>query len=297
MSSHTSDLESIEAENIAATLARVLPRPAPIASPDASYQTGGVTITGERHLALPPGWTLQLLDDEKFLPYPRRVRATAAVDDLASFIAYIERNTAAQPATTVWCKTDPVDGALRFLAILNDNEDEQDLAGWRDHRCAFEPRKSVEWLRWKAADRKQFSQLEFAAFLEDNRVDIATVDGLPTGAQMLELALNMEATQDVRFKSAIRLASGGVQLQFVQDDDAQTLARMQLFERFAIGIPVFWGGAPYRLDARLRYRVRDGRAVFWFELERADRVFDAAAATLIEQVREQSGVPFFFGQS
>lgn len=112
---------------------------------------------------------------------------------------------------------------------------------------------------------------------------------------MLEMALTFEANQDMRFKSAIRLQSGGVQMQFVQDDDAQTLQKMQVFDRFSLGFPVFWNGDAYRIDARLRYRVRDGKLTFWFELIRQDKVLESATQTLISQIREKTGNPFFFG--
>jgi len=278
-------LEATGGENLAETLARELKTPTTIASP-----ADGL----DRHLVLPPGWSHQVLDDDKVLDHPRRAKAAAAAEDLDSFIGYLDRN-AADETTTVWCKADMVAGLLRFTALLNDHDPGSGAAGWRDHTCSFEPRMSVEWKRWQSHDRKPFDQVAFATFIEDNRSDIASVEGMPTGAQMLEMALSMEATQDVRFKSAIRLANGGVQLQFVQDDDAQTLARMQLFERFSIGLPVFWNGDAYRLDARLRYRVRDGKVTFWYELERPDRVFESAARTLVDQVRERAGAPFFFG--
>ena len=124
---------------------------------------------------------------------------------------------------------------------------------------------------------------------------LASVEGQPTGSQMLEMALTFEANQDMRFKSAIRLQNGGVQMSFVQDDDAQTLQKMQVFDRFSIGCPVFWNGDAYRIDARLRYRVRDGKLTFWFELIRQDKVLEDATSTLIGQIKEKTGTPFFFG--
>jgi uncharacterized protein YfdQ (DUF2303 family) len=278
-------LEATGGENLAETLARELKTPTTIASP-----ADGL----DRHLVRPARRQHQVLDDDKVLDHPRRAKAAATAEDLDSFIGYLDRN-ATDETTTVWCKADMVAGLLRFTALLNDHDPGSGAAGWRDHTCSFEPRMSVEWKRWQSHDRKPFDQVAFATFIEDNRGDIASVEGMPTGAQMLEMALSMEATQDVRFKSAIRLANGGVQLQFVQDDDAQTLARMQLFERFSIGLPVFWNGDAYRLDARLRYRVRDGKVTFWYELERPDRVFESAARTLVDQVRERAGAPFFFG--
>jgi uncharacterized protein YfdQ (DUF2303 family) len=109
------------------------------------------------------------------------------------------------------------------------------------------------------------------------------------------MALTFEANQDMRFKSAVRLQNGGVQMSFVQDDDVQTLQKMQVFDRFSIGVPVFWNGDAYRIDARLRYRVRDGKLAFWFELIRKDKVLEAATQTLIDKIRVQTDLPFFFG--
>ena len=123
----------------------------------------------------------------------------------------------------------------------------------------------------------------------------ATYENLPTGAQMLEMALAFEATQDFRFKSAVRLQNGGQNLSFVQDDDDATLQRMQLFEKFSIGIPVFRNGDAYRVDARLRYRVRDAKLAFTYELTRFDKVLEAAASDVITAIREKTGNPFFFG--
>jgi len=45
-----------------------------------------------------------------------------------------------------------------------------------------------------------------------------------------------------------------------------------------------------------RYRVRDGKLTFWFELIRQDKVLDAATQTLIAQIREKTDNPFFFGE-
>lgn len=103
------------------------------------------------------------------------------------------------------------------------------------------------------------TQAEFATFIEDNLADIAGSDGLPSGADMLRMSIDFEAKQDMRFKSALRLQSGGVDLAFVQQEDNGTLEKMKLFDRFAIGVPVFWGDAAYRVEARLRYRVREGK--------------------------------------
>ncbi|WP_316150485.1 DUF2303 family protein [Cupriavidus sp. BIC8F] len=249
-----------------------------------------------RRVALPPGWTLEERDDESRLGAPLRKRAKVRLLDADSFIEYVKRHGSLVDST-IWGKADYQAGKVEFVSIINDHGEDDNKPQWRDHTARFSPEFSEEWRRWFGGNRKPMSQAEFAAFIEENLKDVASQDGagLPTGAQMLEMALSFEASQDMRFKSAIRLANGGVQMSFTQDDDDQTLQKMQLFERFAIGIPVFWNGDAYRVDARLRYRVREAKLTFWYELIRQDKTLEAATATLITKIREQTGTPFFFG--
>ncbi|SDR52722.1 DUF2303 family protein [Paraburkholderia tuberum] len=274
--------------NIAETLAREMKTPIEIGSDAAGAL---------RRIALPPNWNLREYDDSKYLAAPLRKTATIRLRTVEDFVSYVKRHGSLTDST-IWCEADYPQGKVSFLAILNDNGEDPEKAAWRDHRAHFSPEFSEEWKRWIGLHKKAMSQIEFAAFLEENSKDIAgPTDGenLPTGAQMLEMALAFEATQDYRFKSAVRLQNGGQNLSFVQDDDDATLQRMQLFERFSIGIPVFRNGDAYRVDARLRYRQRDAKLTFHYELIRFDKVLEAAANGVITSIREQTGNPFFFG--
>lgn len=272
-------------ENIAETLARELKQP---------LEMSAGAPAGIRRIAVPPGWSINQSDDEKYFNTPRRKIAKVSLTETDSFIDYVKRHGSLADST-IWCIADYREGDVDFIAIINDHGDDEDKAAWRDHLATYKPEFSEEWTRWAAHNKKPFNQAEFATFIEDNLKDIASVDGQPTGAQMLEMALTFEANQDKRFKSAIRLQSGGVQMSFVEDDDAQTIAKMQVFDRFSIGVPVFWNGVAYRVDARLRYRVREGVLTFWYEMIRRDKVLEDASQTLISHIREKTGSPFFFG--
>lgn len=274
--------------NLAETLAREMK--APVEIPSQIDQ-------GFFRIALPPGWKLEERDEEKLFNTPRRKRAKVRLHDTESFVAYVTRHGSLTDST-IWCMADYKAGKVSFSAIINDHGEDNDKQAWRDHIAHYQPEFSEEWSRWIGANKKAFSQAEFAAFIEDNLKDIVCQDdaSLPTGAQMLEMALSFEANQDMKFKSAIRLQNGGVQMSFAQDDDAQTIQKMQMFERFAIGLPVFWNGDAYRIDARLRYRVREGKLTFWFELIRQDKTLEAATKTSIEAIRDKTGSPFFFGE-
>lgn len=277
-----------ETPNLAETLAREMKQPIlMLDAPESSI----------RRAALPPGWTLQEKDEANLQKTPRRKIANVVLLDADSFIEYVKRHGSLTDST-IWCETDYKLGKVNFKAIINDHGSDEANPAWRDHTAKYSPEFSEEWARWIASNNKAFSQTDFAKFIDDNLKDVASQegDGMPSGAQMLEMAISFEANQDMRFKSAIRLQSGGVQMQFVQDDDAQTIEKMQMFDRFAIGIPVFWSSDAYKIEARLRYRIRDGKLHFWYELIRQDKTLEAATKTIIATVREKTGSPFFFGE-
>ena len=138
-------------------------------------------------------------------------------------------------------------------------------------------------------------QIAGGEFIDNNQADIASPEGYPSSAEMLNMALNFEAKQDYRFKSSVRLQNGGVNMTFVQDDDKGTVEQMKVFDKFAIGIPVYFGGDAYQINVLLRYRHRDGTVVFWYELVRPDLVMKAATDTIIEKIKAECGQPFFFG--
>jgi uncharacterized protein YfdQ (DUF2303 family) len=273
--------------NIAETLAEVLPQ-AHIAL-DAAPGSDRVL-----HVAVPKGHTLQTIDLEPLLQRPRRAKLVTHMADAESFLAYVHRHHT--EATVAWCAFNPQSFALSFVAVLDDLAP-NGTPGWRGHSVHFTPELSAEWKVWTASNAKAQAQIEFAAFLERNESDIAAVEGMPTSLQMMQMATAFEANSEKRVKSVVKLQGGGTRLEFVDEDNAETEANMKLFERFAVGIPVFWAGPAYRIDSRLKYRHASGKVNFWYELIRADRVHESAAKELIEKVRAglPAGLPLMMG--
>lgn len=279
-------LEATANENLAETLAREMKEPKVL------INAVGQNFHG---VALPPGWRYEAQDLEKLLSQPRRKIGRLKLTETESFTDYVVRHGHAA-RSAIYCVADFTKGELGFTAILNDHGADKEAQDWRDHRAGFAPEKSEEWKRWNDKNAHHFSQLGFALFLEDNMKDITSGEGFPTGAQMLAMAVGFEAKQDMRFKSAVRLQSGGVRLEYIEDEDKGTIEAMTLFEKFQIAIPVFRADtARYPIEARLRYRVKDGSLVFWYELIRADLIMEQAARALVESVRGITQLPFYFG--
>lgn len=237
----------------------------------------------ELHAFVPEGYEIKSL--QHLLPSPSRKKARVTMADADSFIAYVKKH--AEPGTTLYCDSNFEAQTVSIVGILNEHS--TDAAQWRDHTATYSPNQTVEWKRWNANNKKQMSQVDFATFLEENLGDIAAIEGMPTGTQMLTMALQFEANADKRFKSKIGLQGGGVNLEFVSTDDKETLERMVFFERFTLGLRVFISGSGYPLEARLKYRQTNEKLTFWYELIRQDRVFQDAITDDIAKIKDGTG--------
>lgn len=286
-----------EGGNIAATLAQVLPKAGLLGTVPLPAGVHALTIS---HYAVPKGTDVKELkhDLEHLLPAPRATRAHAKLAGPADFLAYVARYK--KPETLVWCDFNPQSFRLKFTAVIDEHANGQ--PGWRRHTAELDPLFSAEWKVWKESwDRKSMAQTPFAEFLQENGTDIASTDesakaGYPTALQMLTMATNFVMNEERSFKSAVRLQSGGVRMTYVADPDKGTTEDMAMFEKFQIGIPVFHGAGAWAIDARLKYRNNSGKLSFHYELVRPDRVHQAAAEQLIDQVRTGLGeVPLLFG--
>lgn len=288
-------MDPIQTKNIAETLVAELPKPFVLGVSGSEGESADSII----HFAVPKNHVVVQYDNEPMLARPRRTKATATMTDEASFVAYVERNTI--PGSVVWCDLNPSDSKLSFTAVFDEHD--RGMPGWRAHQAKYTPRLAPEWVLWTSHNKQTKSQMAFAEFIEQNEQDISTLEGYPTSLDMMKMATEFEARQDQRLKSTVRLQSGGVALDYVANDDAGTIERMKVFDKFAIGIPVFWSVPKpgesiqaYQLRARLRYRQQQAAVNFHYELIRPDLIHQRAAQELIERVRAAIGsTPLLMG--
>ena len=254
--------------------------------------TNTVDENGVPFVVVPQNYAVH--DLEKLLPQPTRKRGTVIMLDGASFIEHLKKH--GEPGETViYADVDYEASKYGLVAVINDHSD--DTPQWRDHRATLEPIKSLEWKRWTGKNSVAMPQADFAAFIEDNMGDVASVDGMPTGKDMLEMALNFQANSEKRFKKKLDPQGGGAHLEYVDQADEATSTKMRFFERFTIGIPVFQGATDgYHVEARLKFRMTNGDLRFWYELVRPDRVFKTAVATEINKIKEAAGFTVLFGR-
>jgi uncharacterized protein YfdQ (DUF2303 family) len=286
------ELSSIDSPNIAATIAEISAKPSQVAESDYG-----------RLFAVPEGYRLETDQAlHQLNSTPHRKAGAVQLRTVESFVQYVNQHR--QPQTQIYVVVTPDNAAnpLVATAVFNDHgfEAESDEPGWRDFRAVFQPDSSAEWKTWITSNGKRMSQVQFATFIEDNLKCFAGAgtdggDDFPSGGAMLQMALAFEASQDKRIKSSVRIQSGGIQLEYVDNDDAATVSRMQAFDRFRLGLAPFWRGAAYPLESRLRYRNSGGELQLWYDLVRPDLVVDYAVEELINKIETETSITPIFG--
>jgi uncharacterized protein YfdQ (DUF2303 family) len=167
-----------------------------------------------------------------------------------SFVRYVDRH---QSETTV-CYADPE--TLTVRGVINDHGP-QAAPGWRDHVALLRLTKTPGWLRWTGAHAKFMSQVEFAELIDEGITEI----GEPAGADLLEFAQSIKATQSAAFRSEIRLTDGRTQFSYVEELDTKAGAdgQMAIPETITLVVEPFFGAPAIQLTARLRYRLAGGK--------------------------------------
>lgn len=230
-------------------------------------------------LVLPPGYQQQDITSaiEKAAFAPFRKKGTIATGDVPSLLQYM---TDQKHQDLGYVYADP--DARSITAVFNDQR-AGGVPGWRDHRAVFSALYTPEFTRWMAKDKQQFSQTEFAEFIEDNFADLAGEDA----GLLLNVATTIAATTGINFASAKRLQDGQTQLTYNEEINATAGAdgSMRIPQKFTLGMRIFKNGEGYALTARLKYRLNGGAVKFHYELERPERAVEDAFTGYVNQVR------------
>lgn len=199
-----------------------------------------------------------------------------------SFCSYVSSHRQ-EARTTLYADR----SAARIVAIFDDHRAGDDslddvLAGWGRHRAVLTLQRTPAWLAWTQLSGTPRNQLDFADFLEDHAADIRE----PIAAELLEIATTLQATSGAAMKSAIRLDNGQVQFRYEETIDARAghTGTLQIPSRIALGLAPFDGVTPFRVEARLRYRLNSGSVSLTVLLDRPDDVERACFSEVLKAI-------------
>lgn len=243
---------------------------------------------------------------------PVRRRGTALLEDLDSFIEHTNRFK--DEGSVLFGHADPK--APSLTSVLDYHPSEKLAEGgtpprFGQHRGLYRFPLSDEWKAWAEFNGKSMDQGLFAEFIENRITDVidpSAVTGmakeLVEGAAQLSLATPSNLVQlshglTVRVGSRVQnvktLQSGAVSMQYDTTHTDENGAPLSIPSAFLLGLPVFRNGSPYQLAARLRYRVTAGNVVWFYELYRADRIFDHAFKEACLEAMNETALPLFLG--
>lgn len=229
---------------------------------------------------LPEGYKLNSM--EQLLEKPNRIKGTVNLLTSDSFIQYIKRFV--DPRTVIFADQP----RIKFTAILDYHETNADPE-WAEHKAIYACPLSDQWNEWNEKNKRAMDQLQFAEFIELHISDIAPAGEDKndlSGAQLLEMVLAFQETRKSEFKSVRRLQDGTFSFAFTDEKGG---GNTSLPEKIRLAIPPFHNGVYYALEAKLRYRLKDGDLALWYELIEPKTILEAAFKSVLTSI--QDGLP------
>lgn len=248
---------------------------------------------------------------------PLRREGVAVMTSLDSFIDHVNRFS--DPDSALFADDNRQSPSISAVLDYHERENIQDerqaepLTRFGKHRTMFAFPLSDEWASWLASNGKTMSMAAFARFLEDRIGDILDgsrddfpasiaklIDATPSAkvagpSALYNLATNLKVHESSVVEQATNLASGEGELKFRSEHTDASGNKLIVPSLFMIGIPVFRHGEPFKIAARLRYRKTGEGILFWFDLHRADLVFDTAFKEGCKAASVDTKLPLYFG--
>jgi uncharacterized protein YfdQ (DUF2303 family) len=274
------------------------------------------TVDGEVPAAFVVAKGVQVIDAkphlDKYRTAPERRIGTSRLLELVSFIAIVNRFKDAD--SILFADSDPKKPSITGIFDYHPAGPDHRKARFGQHRAIYNFPLSEEWKAWTAKDGQPMNQGEFAAFLEDRIADVAEPNpekmgdtarafaqklGLDVGfvfpARLLQLSRDFAVHANEKVRTAINLATGEAQIQYEAEHVDQQGTPLKIPGAFLLGLPVFKGGQPFEVAARLRYRVASGQISWWFNLYRIDLINDFAFKEAFDQAKRETGLPLLVG--
>lgn len=255
-----------------------------------------VVSHGDRSfLVVPDGLkTQEISDPHGLLPRPSHVKQALTVQTEASLGDYVDRFKG--PSTILLADI----SASAIVALIDYHRpsaapaDVDPVAENLDHKATLSLPFSEEWKTWTGVDGKMMGQLEFARFIEENAAEIEA----PSGAELLEVARDLQAVRNVDFRAAVRTNSDNENFEYVDETTAKSKAGgVEVPSRFELKLPVYFDGRSVQLFAFLRWKLDEGKLLLGVKLHRAEHVRQAVFKEIVGDLASRTGCPAVYGRT
>jgi uncharacterized protein YfdQ (DUF2303 family) len=242
---------------------------------------------------------------EEWRSAPARKKGTAKPATLESFIDLTNRHK--DEHSVIFAQTTWPNPSL--TAILNYNEEgDKGAARFGDHRFLYAFPITDEFKAWAEKDEQTMSQGDFAAFIEERVFELADATEtekiefgqmlrteFASPSRMVELSRGLQVNVASVAKAGLTLQSGEAEIQFVEQHQNAAGEKLIVPGLFMIALPAFIGGEPVRIPVRLRYRVKAGTVVWFYQMYRWKEFLRDRVVNDLSIAKGETDLPTFEG--
>lgn len=221
-------------------------------------------------------------------PQPIRRSGGAELHELDSFINFTNRYRTGNTMALA----DQRSVTVKVVFNPHPAGSDDSVAGWGDFFAVYVCPKSPEWLAWCSNDGKVMTQAAFADWLDLRYEELASKEGFPRPAEMIEMARNLMVKTGGTYRRQINPTDGTGEL-IMKTEHSQESTKIH--RAFALALRVFEGGAPYAVEARIQFRLVEGNAVFSYVMHRRAEVERDAFNDVRKAVEDRCKISVFAG--
>lgn len=257
---------------------------------------------------------------------PARRTGTAALTTLASLIDWSNRFKG--PNSVLFADLDRTKPSITCIADYHlsgpatISDDGDPTARHLQHRGVYEFPVAPEWQAWTGIQNRALEKDEFGAFIEDNLKDILDPTPYLLGGKgepedwerrlrqiaiqlggrfgqvldLVQLSKSLQIHESSNLALTTNRDTGESSIQFQNEHRDAEGRPISVPTLFLIVIPVFVGGAAYRLPVRLKYRKAGASVKFFLSLYDATGAFDNAVTEATQTARAKTDLPLFEGR-
>jgi uncharacterized protein YfdQ (DUF2303 family) len=242
---------------------------------------------------------------EEWRIFPERKIGTAAVDTLRSFVDLTNRHKTAD--SVIFANTDWKAPAL--TSVIDYHKVEGTDAQWLKHRVHYAFPLSEQWKTWVAQNGRSMNQTDFAQFIEDNIADLSSPSGpeatefeakfatkVATPSELVALSRGLAVRVESKAVSSVVLQTGEGEIVWDEVHQGADGKKLKVPGLFMLQIPLFHMGELQRVPVRLRYRVREGSTVWFYQIYRPDVAVTERVTEDYEAAMEATALPGFIGK-